>query len=340
MKEYIKEFIFSKKEGQPKAVWNGLKTGNQNETSLKNKRGAPTCPLISEPTNSSSSPTTTTTPPTTAAPSMPSCYLQNTDPDAGINEVGCICGSTTLPLLTVTSATDSSQSCSYTALPSSSVSNPISIETQYWTINCQACTLVGGFADTPTCTSVAGCTPTAATTPTPTFVIFLSNNSVPVGNANNKNNGSDLRTNVYNQLRALCPDNVKECNSENNAEIDNIPTVIDDPALGNTLEYETLTFTIQDSYYNSPDERDLMLAASVASWQQAVARSCKEVEYKAYGTDECTGDNGPVKRDLPTQTELEKRCVDCDPVTSCGYRGTICSGPDHISKFKFNYFLF
>lgn len=99
---------------------------------------------------------------TTSAPAMPSCILQNEDPDQGIDTQGCICGSTTLPLLTVAAATNEDQSCAYTAMPTSGGPNPITIETQTYTSNCQACTLVGGFADTPTCTSMKGCVVTSA----------------------------------------------------------------------------------------------------------------------------------------------------------------------------------
>ncbi|KAF2728871.1 hypothetical protein EJ04DRAFT_590334 [Polyplosphaeria fusca] len=110
-------------------------------------------------------PPTTPSPPTTLPPrAAPSCTLQNLDPDHGINQRACICGAfTTLPLLTVPHATNPSQSCAYTALPNSTLPNPISIETQTWTENCEACTLVGGIADAPTCTSVTGCTATTAT---------------------------------------------------------------------------------------------------------------------------------------------------------------------------------
>ena len=107
----------------------------------------------------------TTSPPSssvTAAPT-PSCSLQNEDPDQGIAGRGCICGSTTLPLLTVTSATDPAQSCAYTALPTTTGANPVTIDSSTYTSACQACTLVGGIADTPTCTPIMGCT-----TPTPT----------------------------------------------------------------------------------------------------------------------------------------------------------------------------
>ena len=114
------------------------------------------------PTTSSASSSTTT----------PSCTLQNSDPDQGIAGRGCICGSTTLPLLTVSSATDPAQSCAYTAIPTTTGTNPVSILSSTYTSACQACTLVGGIADTPTCTPIAGCatptlTPTTTSTPPP-----------------------------------------------------------------------------------------------------------------------------------------------------------------------------
>ena len=109
--------------------------------------------------------------PTTSITSTPAptstltCILQNEDPDQGINNRGCICGSTTLPLLTVPSATNVDQSCAYTALPSTAgVANPITIATTTYTSACQVCTLVGGIADIPTCTAIAGC---AMSTPPP-----------------------------------------------------------------------------------------------------------------------------------------------------------------------------
>ncbi len=245
--------------------------------------------------------TTKAPPATTAGPSMPLCSLQNQDPGQGINVEGCTCGSTKLPLLTVASPTNDSQSCAYTAMPSSSVSNPISRQQQAWTSNCQACTLVGGIADTPTCTSVGGCTPT------PTLNVFLSNNSVPLGDENSKNNGTDLRNAMYMKLQALCPDNAGECNSsKGDAEIDKVASL----TLDARPDKGELNFTISDSNYNSPKERDQMLTAAVASWQQADAKSCKSVPYqgqpeKAYSVMCGTG---PVKRDLPfTVGAPEKR---------------------------------
>ena len=63
--------------------------------------------------------------------------------------------------------TDQSQYCAYTALPTTKVSNPITIATATYTSNCQVCALVGGAAGHATCTStVKGCTPTTSTTST------------------------------------------------------------------------------------------------------------------------------------------------------------------------------
>ena len=147
-------------------------------------------------------------PQTTPLVSLPSRSLQNPNPDQDFLGRGCICGSITLPLFTVPCATGESQSCAYTEMPFASASNPISIESQYCTINCQACTLIGGIANFLTCTSVVGCTPTATPTPatvnpTPTFAVFLTNNSTSIGDENNKNNGSDLCTTLYSKRQCM-----------------------------------------------------------------------------------------------------------------------------------------
>jgi hypothetical protein len=275
---------------------------------------------------------------------MPSCTLQNEDPDQGINARGCVCGSTTLPLLTVPHATAGSQSCSYTAIPSSQLFNPITIESQVYTANCYGCTLIGGIADTPSCatTPVNGCTPTTPAVPTAT--VFLSNNSIPIGDENNKNNGADLRSDLFKKLKALCPDNTNTCDSKTAGEFDKIETVV-----GSEPSEETLRFTIQDSHYDSPKERDQMLAAAVASWQQAVSKSCKEVSYEDDEDPTQSGcgtgivRRGNVSRALMSREErrLTPRyavpqpiCDNCDPPkpTECHYKATVCAGPDHISE--------
>lgn len=279
------------------------------------------------------------TPSTTPPPPMPSCYLQEEDPDHGVNARGCICGSTTLPILSVADAAGESALCAYTAMPTKTEANPISKETYTYTSNCQACTVVGGIADTPTCTLVGGCTPTAA--PTPTIVVHLSNNSVPIGDENKNNNGSDLRQTMFTQLQGLCPTG-GHCNTAKDiAVINHIPTVAggDDKNPGD-IYYEDLYFTINYSNYSSSDKRDQMLAAAVSNWQQAVAQTCATVKYQMPSDNgvirDCSKNNPPVKRDLPAKSDIGKRLpsdppepVDDDP---CIYDGTICAGPDYIGK--------
>lgn len=306
----------------------------------KVKRDASACQL---PPNGSP----TTKAPTTPAPAMPSCSLQNEDPDQGINARGCVCGSTTLPLLTISNAKDESQSCSYTAMPTSKVANPITIESQVYTANCYLCTLIGGIADTPSCatTPVKGCTPTTPAVPTAT--VFLSNNSVPIGDENDKNNGADLRLDLFKKLKALCPDKADACDSKTPGEFDKIETVV-----GNEPAEETLKFTIQDSHYDSPKERDQMIAAAVASWQQAVSKSCKEIDYEDYEDPTKSGcgtgivKRGTVERALMTSEERrmtprhalpEPLCDNCNSPSpaECHYKAKVCAGPDHISEFAF-----
>ncbi|KAL9091473.1 MAG: hypothetical protein Q9165_004859 [Trypethelium subeluteriae] len=266
------------------------------------------------------------------APPLPSCTLQNDDPDQGINAQGCICGTTTLPLLTIPSATDPAQSCSYKAFPVDSP-NPITVETQVWSSNCQACTLAGGIADNATCTSVAGCTPTTPAAPTTTFALQLSNNSVGIGNANNLNNGSTLRTNVYNQLQKLCPDNLNNCTSETSANLVDVATVLGYSEVG----WGTVAFTIENSYYDNTTVRDVMLASLVTAWQQAAAGSCKPVPYELERGEAANGVGcGPaiIKRELPTRTEMEKRTPlkgGVQPEETCKYQGILCSGPNEIT---------
>jgi hypothetical protein len=283
---------------------------------------------------------TTTKPP---APTI-SCYLQNEDPDQGINGRGCICGSTTLPLLTVSNAKDPDASCAYTALPSSSQSDPIPAKpTKTWTDNCQACTLVGGIADDATCTSIKGCTPTATATPNPSQVVWLSNNSISIGDADDANGGADLRSKLYKALHDKCPDNANECDTTSAAEIDEIPTVV-----GDGEEYIKLKFTFSDSHYDDTKTRDRMLAAAVSSWERATSKSCSKVEYIEDADPTASGcGQGPVKRNVTQKRDgldldwklsgvtYSKRapiCENCDPpVEKCHYSGTICSGPNHIS---------
>jgi hypothetical protein len=308
---------------------------------MKVKRDASACQF-------STTAISTTMPPTTPPPAMPSCYMQEMDPGQGINEQGCVCGSTTLPLLPNSGAANVFESCSYTAMPTNSVANPVTIESQVYTNDCYECTLIGGHFDIPSCatTTVDGCTLTTPTTAAvPTATVFLSNNSVPIGDENNKNGGADLRSDLFKKLQALCPDASNTCDSKTPGEFDNVKTVV-----GEESSDETIKFTIQDSYYDSTRERDQMIAAAVASWQQAVSKSCKEVEYEDYEDPTASGcGTGTVKRGIVERalmTKEERRlnpryalpepiCDNCGTPTppECHYTATVCAGPDHISEF-------
>ncbi|KAF1969178.1 hypothetical protein BU23DRAFT_571747 [Bimuria novae-zelandiae CBS 107.79] len=171
------------------------------------------------PTDGCPAPTSTSTQPwsssslITPAPTMLDCVNLQEDPDVGRNERACVCGDNrdiTLPILSFDNITVETQSCEYTAIPTTSFENPVSIETTTYTSNCYWCTLVGGNANIPTCatTPVSGCTPTTSAVPTAT--VWLSNNSIPIGEASDSNDGADLTTitvheNVINFLQQLLP---------------------------------------------------------------------------------------------------------------------------------------
>jgi hypothetical protein len=176
-----------------------------------------------------------------------------------------------------------------------------------------------------------------------------SNNSIPIGDENNKNNGTDLRNLLYQELQKRCPDELRGkdkkgnpmgvCDTTSPIEIDHIKTVV-----GDEEGEEVFKATISNSGYYSTKERDQVLAIAVSSWQQAVSRSCKQVSYEETAQDTASGcGTGNVRRALmtPEHRNLTRRapvpiCEGCDPppMPECHYTATVCSGPDHISKFE------
>jgi len=160
-------------------------------------------------------------------------------------------------------------------------------------------TTISGESIKPPVSSAPG-TSTTSAIPTPTLIVNLSNDTVTLGNEDSKNNGADLRSAMYSQLQAQCAFTgpQSQCNSKRGAaNIDHIGSLSpsDQPDYGN------LNFTISDSSYNSQRERDQMLAAAVAAWERAAAKTCKSIEYTGQpypaGPNICS--NGPVKRDSP-----------------------------------------
>jgi hypothetical protein len=154
----------------------------------------------------------------------PSCELHNEDPDQGINQAFCLCDSSiTLTPLPATKA--QSESCAYKSIPTgTSAREAVTTATEVWTSNCAACTIVGGIADAETCTSVKGCTPTAA--PTPTIAAWVGNlSTIDIGNAEDGNGGKDLATEMFGKLKVMCSGST--CKGDH-AEMDHVEAAIAD----------------------------------------------------------------------------------------------------------------
>jgi hypothetical protein len=101
----------------------------------------------------------------------------------------------------------------------------VTSQTEVWTSNCAACTIVGGIADRETCTTVAGCTPTA--TPSPTIAAWVGNlSTIDIGDAEDGNGGKDLAKEMFTKLKGMCGSS-RGCKSDH-AEMDNVETVIAD----------------------------------------------------------------------------------------------------------------
>lgn len=168
---------------------------------------------------------------TSAPPPTPTCTHLQADPDKGRANGGCVCDSSvTLPILTSNQPKDAKnldeQFCGYTVLPTSGGDDPITTESWVWTSNCQACTLIGGFAASKTCTPVEErCTSTPTVLPKPTIAAWVSNQStIDLGNAADKNNGTDLTKDLFNQLSSFCDDH--SCDTQKSATVDKAETII------------------------------------------------------------------------------------------------------------------
>lgn len=173
-------------------------------------------------TSTTATPTTTTVPATITPPPVPSCVLHKGDPDEGNAQAFCVCdNSITLTPLPVTAY---GESCAYTSIPGSTAMETLTTQTDIWTTNCAACTLVGGILGQETCTTVAACTPTAA--PTPTIAAWVGNMStIDIGNADDGNGGKDLGADMFKKLKDMCSDS--GCTGDH-AEMDDVEAIIAD----------------------------------------------------------------------------------------------------------------
>ncbi|KAI0530348.1 hypothetical protein GGR58DRAFT_518547 [Xylaria digitata] len=289
----------------------------------------------------------TTVPSITPTQSV-SCYLQNQDPDRGINSRYCICESSiTAPVLDSTLA--QTALCAYTTLPGTTTE--ISVPTQTWTTNCQACTLVGGIADHADCTMVDGCTPTGITTSqtaeaTPTIKAWVGNlGMVDIGDAEDGTGGKDLAKELFTKLRSSCNDTA--CESNAFAEMDNIETIV----LDGELPIKPAMYMDDVRFWNDTVALERMLSLGIASWVSALndekSGLCKEVEYEA-DADETGSSCGtrPIPQERLRRTvrrdtgqvlwerddlALQERCLDfCNAPHVCHYKGRVCSAPAQV----------
>jgi hypothetical protein len=150
------------------------------------------------------------------------------------------------------------------------------------------------------------------------FVFNLSNNTVHVGDVTNANGGADYRTNMMAKLQSLCT--ASGCDSTKTSVINNINTVVDEASIPGKL-----IFTITDSSFESTAARDTMLAAAVATFEQAASKTCKEVPYKFYPSGQSCPSHKAKREAAPP--------ADVPGTEECNGTMNVCAGADHISKF-------
>ncbi|OTA64293.1 hypothetical protein K449DRAFT_421652 [Hypoxylon sp. EC38] len=299
-------------------------------------------------TDAATSSVTTSVPASITPAPTPSCELHNEDPDQGITHAFCVCDkSVTLSVLPATTA--QSESCAYKSIPSAtSARMTVTIPTQVWTSNCAACTLVGGIADAETCTSVTGCIPTAA--PSPTIAAWVGNlSTIDIGNAEDGNGGKDLATEMFGKLKSMCSGS--SCKGDH-AEMDNVEAIIAD---GEEPLKPAMYF--QDATFSNPAVLDKMLSVGISAWVSALndptLKLCKDVEYEADADETGSGcGKGPIptsrlrrktRRDdgavlwergglAAEESRLAERCIDnCDRPLVCHYKARMCSAPNEIT---------
>ncbi|KAK0510445.1 hypothetical protein JMJ35_006877 [Cladonia borealis] len=233
----------------------------------------------------------------TTSPTLPTCTLQNEDPDQNINTPYCICtasglpSSKTYPVLSVAPTAQESASCAYTTLPATAAS--ISISTPVITSNCQVCTqVVNNEAD---CTPIPSCRPTSNTvnpvstpTGTPSTKVEISNNTVHAGELS----GSKLYSAALSVMSPACPtpsgNNPTSCSSSGQG-VQNVGFVEDGDASAGTL-----VFTIEDSNYTTVGQRNAMLGAAAQAFANAAThKSCQNMTFAG----DCPSSRKMMKRD-------------------------------------------
>ncbi|KAI0839756.1 hypothetical protein F5Y06DRAFT_286224 [Hypoxylon sp. FL0890] len=240
------------------------------------------------------------TTPSSTQTATPSCYLQEEDPDKGIDMEYCVCNeSRTLPLLTISPLVLISSSCSYTTLPAqitTKVTNrdaapatrppgamitpgpsldarDISVHTGFDgtttdSKHCRVCSQVDFYG--ASCSSLEGCfVKTGAVT------IEAGTSSVHVGTVT----GTQLYSSISSALEKICPtpsDKGETSCSGDSVTIDGIPYV-DSGALNQKGE---LVVSVESSKYNESSIRNALIKSAAAAAQHAATgKNCYEQTY-------------------------------------------------------------
>ena len=130
----------------------------------------------------------------------------------------------------------------------------------------------------------------------PTATVWLSQNSVHIGNANEVGDGKAIRDQAFKDLQALCPDGQNNCDHTDAAGVDGVWVVIKADG-GNEMIEATVRFQFSDSQYFSNEERDMMIAMGIAAWQQASAKSCTDAPKLKGREVDCDKEDSLKKRD-------------------------------------------
>lgn len=230
---------------------------------------ADSCALdYGQPTTSSSADSTLITP----APRI-SCELHKEDPDQGINQAFCLCDqSVTLTPLSVPPTGKQSDSCAYTGMPGTTAVEEVTTQATTYTNNCQACTLIGGIADTPSCTSIASCIPTKAVAQ-----VQAGSSPVHVGTLT----GSALYTSISSALVTLWPPVTQTTTSTTCAITGHVIRGIPYVAEENLDTDGELIVRAEASSYNETSLRDAMIHSAALTAQKAstAAKNCYNQSY-------------------------------------------------------------
>lgn len=281
-------------------------------------------------------PTSTTAPNTflasTTAPAasiMPppilNCSLNEEDPDDDITTPFCVCSGTTLPVLSVPLTGEASDSCAYTAIHSTaavSITQAFSVSTN--SASCEVCTIA---LDGDRCSPLAGCTTSAA--PSPSATVAVSKNDVHVGNLA----GEPLYSAVFSALSSKCSappsTGVGSCD-DSAASITDISYITNDDSSSGTI-----VLTVEDSNYTSMGEASAMIGAVAnALMTSATGKSCSNKNF-AIACPDTVGKRGHADLSVEDDTPLESRLYD-PPEEDCLGGFVTCDAANLYTVWVFN----